>query len=54
MRRRRKNYEWRDGELFSRIGFIVSNSKLPAKKMVNVYNGRGNVENRIKKGKNTL
>jgi len=46
--------EWHDGELFPRIGFIVTNSKLPAGKVVNVYNGRGDVENRIKEGKNTL
>ncbi len=46
--------EWHDGELFPRIGFIVTNSKLPAGKVVKVYNGRGEVENRIKEGKNTL
>jgi hypothetical protein len=46
--------EWHDGELFPRIGFIVTNSKLPAGKVVKVYNGRGDVENRIKEGKNTL
>lgn len=46
--------EWHVGELFLRIGFIVTNSKLRAGKVVNVYNGRGDVENRIKEGKNTL
>jgi hypothetical protein len=46
--------EWHEGELFPRIGFIVTNSKLPAVKVVKVYNGRGDVENRIKEGKNTL
>jgi hypothetical protein len=46
--------EWHDGELFRRIGFICTNSRLPAAKVVNVYNGRGDVENRINKGKNTL
>ena len=46
--------EWHGGELFPRIGFIVTNSKLPAGKVVKVYNGRGDVENRIKEGKNTL
>ncbi len=46
--------EWDDGELFPRIGFIVTNSKLPVGNVVNVYNGRGDVENRIKEGKNTL
>ena len=46
--------EWHEGELFPRIGFIVTNSRLPAGKVVKVYNGRGDVENRIKEGKNTL
>jgi len=46
--------ERHDGELFPRIGFIVTNSKLPAGKVVKVYNGRGGVENRIKEGKITL
>jgi hypothetical protein len=32
----------------------VTNSRLPAGKVVKVYNGRGDVENRIKEGKNTL
>ena len=34
--------------------FRSTNSKLPAGKVVKVYNGRGDVENRIKEGKNTL
>ena len=46
--------EWHRGELFPRIGFVVTNSRLPAGKVIKVYNGRGDVENRIKEGKNTL
>jgi hypothetical protein len=46
--------EWHRGELFPRIGFVVTNSRLPAGKVTKVYNGRGDVENRIKEGKNTL
>jgi len=46
--------EWHSGELFPRIGFIVSNSRLTAEEIIKVYNGRGEVENRIKEGKNTL
>jgi hypothetical protein len=46
--------EWHGGELFPRIGFVVTNSRFPAGKVVKVYNGRGDVENRIKEGKNTL
>ena len=46
--------EWHLGELFPRVGFIVTNSRLPSKEVVKTYNGRANVENRIKEGKNTL
>ena len=46
--------EWQRGELFPRIGFVVTNSRLPAGKVIKIYNGRGDVENRIKEGKNTL
>jgi len=46
--------EWHRGDLFSRIGFVVTNSRLPVGKVTKVYNGRGDVENRIKEGKNTL
>jgi len=46
--------EWHFGELFPRYYFIVTNSKLVASKVVKVHNGRGDVENRIKEGKNTL
>ena len=46
--------EWRQGEMFPEVGFIVTNSRLPRAKVVKVYNGRGDVENRIKEGKNTL
>jgi hypothetical protein len=42
------------GELFPRLGFAVPNSRLPAGKVIKVYNGRGEVENRIKEGKNTV
>jgi hypothetical protein len=46
--------EWHQGELFPRIGFVVTNSRLPAGKVIKVYNGRAEIENRIKEGKNTL
>ena len=42
--------EWHFGELFPRYYFIVTNSRLSANKVVKVYNGRGDVENRIKEG----
>ena len=46
--------EWHRGELFPRIGFVVTNSRLPAAKVTKVYNGRAEIENRTKEGKNTL
>ncbi len=45
---------WHFGELFPRYYFIVTNARLAANKVVKVYNGCGDVENRIKEGKNTL
>jgi hypothetical protein len=39
--------EWHRGELLPRIGFVVTNSRLPAGKVIKIYNGRGDVENRI-------
>jgi hypothetical protein len=46
--------EWDRGELFPRIGLVITNSRLPAGKVIKVYNGRVEIENRIKEGKNTL
>ena len=46
--------EWPQGEMFPKISFIVTNSRLHRTNVVKVYNGRGDVENRIKEGKNTL
>jgi len=46
--------EWHRGELFPQIGFVVTNSRLPAAKVTKVYNGRAEIENRTKEGKNTL
>ena len=46
--------EWHVGELFPRVGFIVTNSNMEAQRVITVYNGRAEIENRIKEGKNTL
>ena len=46
--------EWHIGELFPRVGFIVTNSNIEAHKVVTIYNGRAEIESRIKEGKNTL
>jgi hypothetical protein len=46
--------EWHRGELFPRVGFIVTNLTLPAEGVVHFYNGRGTAEQRIKEGKYAL
>ncbi|MEW6585769.1 MAG: transposase, partial [Nitrospirota bacterium] len=46
--------EWHFDEVFPRVEFISTNSRLPTRKVVDVYNSRGDVENRIKEGKNKL
>jgi hypothetical protein len=46
--------EWHKGELFPRVGFIVTNLDRPAKRVVRFYNQRGTAEQWIKEGKNAL
>ena len=46
--------EWHSGELFPRMGFIVTNRTDPAKGIVHFYNGRGTCEQWIKEGKYAL
>jgi hypothetical protein len=46
--------EWHAGELFPRVGFIVTNRTDPAKGIVRFYNGRGTCEQWIKEGKHAL
>jgi len=46
--------EWHAGELFPRVGFIVTNRTDPAKGVVHFYNGRGTCEQWIKEGKYAL
>ena len=46
--------EWHQGELFPRVGFIVTNLSYPPKGIVRFYNGRGTAEQWIKEGKYTL
>ena len=45
---------WHENELFPRIGFVVTNSRLSVEKVIKAYNRRAEIENRIKEGKNTL
>jgi hypothetical protein len=46
--------EWHPGELYPRIGFIVTNLSRPANRVVNFYNQRGTAEQWIKEGKNAI
>ena len=46
--------EWHAGELFPRVGFIVTNRTDPARGIVRFYNGRGTCEQWIKAGKHAL
>jgi len=46
--------EWHQGELFARVGFIVTNLTWRSKRVVRFYNGRGTAEQWIKEGKNAL
>jgi len=46
--------EWHQGELFPRVGFIVTNMIANAKGIFHFYNGRGTAEQWIKEGKYAL
>lgn len=46
--------EWHAGELFPRIGFIVTNLRWKSSKVVKFYNKRGTAEQWIKEGKYAL
>jgi hypothetical protein len=46
--------EWRPGELYPRVGFIVTNLARPAERVVAFYNQRGTAEQWIKEGKSAI
>ena len=46
--------EFHPGELFPRVGFIVTNRSLPNERVLAFYNGRGTAEQHIKEGKHAL
>ena len=46
--------EWHPGELYPRVGFVVTNLSQPAERVVAFYNGRGTAEQWIKEGKNAM
>jgi len=46
--------EWHPGELYPRVGFIVTNLTRPAERIVAFYNQRGTCEQWIKEGKGAI
>ena len=46
--------EWHRGELFPRVGFIVTNLSWRSQNVVKFYNGRGTAEQWIKEGKHAV
>jgi len=46
--------EWHQGELFPRVGFIVTNMTGSARRVTRFYNQRGTAEQWIKEGKNAV
>jgi len=46
--------EWHPGELYPRVGFIVTNLARPAERVVAFYNQRGTAEQCIKEGKGAI
>ena len=46
--------EWHQGELYPRVGFIVTNMSRPAERVVAFYNQRGTAEQWIREGKGAI
>jgi transposase-like protein len=46
--------EWHAGELFPRVGFVVTNLRRSPKRVIKFYNGRGTAEQWIKEGKSAI
>jgi hypothetical protein len=46
--------EWHLGDLFARVGFLVTNLSRPAERAVAFYNQRGTADRWIKEGKNVV
>jgi hypothetical protein len=46
--------EWHPGELYPRVGFIVTNMTRPPERVTLFYNQRGTAEQHIKEGKNAI
>ncbi len=50
----RYSSEWHPGELYPRVGFMLTNLSRPAERVVAFYNQRGKAEQYIKEGKNAI
>ena len=46
--------EWNPGELFPRVGFVVTNLPFSAEEVLQFYNQRGTAEQHIKEGKHAI
>ena len=46
--------EWHPGELYPRVGFLVTNLRRSARRVVAFYNGRGRAEQWIKEGEHAV
>jgi Transposase DDE domain group 1 len=46
--------EWHPGELYPRVGFVVTNMSRPAERVAAFYNKRGTAEQWIKEGKGAI
>ncbi len=46
--------EWHRGELFPRVGFVVTNLRWHSRRVVHFYNQRGTAEQWIKEGKHAI
>ena len=46
--------EWHPGELYPRVGFLVTNLCRPPERVVALYNQRGTAEQWIREGKNAI
>ena len=46
--------EWHPGELYTKVGFIVTSMTRPAERVVAFTNQRGTAEQHIKEGKNAV
>jgi hypothetical protein len=46
--------EWHPGELYPRVGFLVTNLCRPPERVVAFYNQRGTAEQWIREGKNAI